>query len=134
MQREKYVYNKHLDSTLIYRCRLFPRRVPVWLYTNVIRSSDAEELWRYRKAAGDLLYRYSGLHTGCLQLVTKEVQTRDAQGRVSTDRTHYRYDSPNRYAVGRVERTMSDGTTLVEQTLYPEDYDLSGRRNARRAG
>lgn len=126
VQREKYVYNKYFDSTLIYRCRLFPRRVPVWLYTNVIRSSDAEELWRYRKAAGDLLYRYSGLHTGCLQLVTKEVQTRDAQGRVSTDRTHYRYDSPNRYAVGRIERTMSDGTTLVEQTLYPEDYDLSG--------
>ena len=37
-----------------------------------------------------------------------------------------RYDSPNRYAVGRIERTMSEGTTLVEQTLYPEDYDLSG--------
>ena len=123
VQREKYVYNKYLDSTLIYRCRVWSP-LEAEFQTNVT-GRDFEQ-WKFDKVKGSLQFSVSGLHTGCLQLVTKEVQTRDAQGRVSTDRTHYRYDSPNRYAIGRVERTMSDGTTLVEQTLYPEDYDLSG--------
>ena len=117
VQREKYVYNKYLDSTLIYRCRVWSP-LEAEFQTNVT-GRDFEQ-WKFDKVKGSLQFSVSGLHTGCLQLVTKEVQTRDAQGRVSTDRTRYRYDSPNCYAVGRIERTMSDGTTLVAQTLYPE--------------
>ena len=131
VQREKYVYNKYLDSTLIYRCRVWSP-LEAEFQTNVT-GRDFEQ-WKFDKVKGSLQFSVSGLHTGCLQLVTKEVQTRDAQGRVSTDRTRYRYDSPNCYAVGRIERTMSDGTTLVEQTLYPRGLRSLGRRNARRAG
>ena len=123
VRREKYVYDKYVDSALIYRCRVWSPLI-VEFHTNVT-SHDFEQ-WTFDKIKNNLKYNVSGLHTGCLRLVSRQVQTRDVQNRVLTDRTAYHYDSPNRYTASRTETVLSDGDTLVEQTLYPEDYVFSG--------
>ena len=123
VRRERYVYDKYVDSALIYRCRVWSPLI-VEFHTNVT-SHDFKQ-WTFDKIKNELKYNVSGLHTGCLRLASREVQTRDVQNRVLTDRTAYHYDCPNRYTASRTERTLSDGTTLVDQTLYPEDYVLSG--------
>ena len=62
VQREKYVYNKYLDSTLIYRCRVWSP-LEAEFQTNVT-GRDFEQ-WKFDKVKGSLQFSVSGLHTGC---------------------------------------------------------------------
>lgn len=99
---------------------------------------------------GSLQFSVSGLHTGCLQLVTKEVQTRDAQGRVvdgsdplplrqseplcDRARRAYderRHDARRADALSRGLRSLGGGTLaeLVERNIVSVPVERIRRRD-----
>ena len=125
VKRQKFTYDKYVDSVQIFRAKLWASIEPIVLYYTQSAVASLDD-WRYDRAKSSFNFYTKGLNIGCMQLKKTEEYTKDSEGNILKEEIRYHYDNPNTYTANRIERLLSDGSVSTEQTLYAEDYGAGG--------
>ncbi|MFQ8805396.1 MAG: hypothetical protein ACLR8Y_10160 [Alistipes indistinctus] len=125
VKRQKFTYDKYVDSVQIFRAKLWASIEPILIYYTQSAVASIDD-WRYDRAKSSFNFYTKGLNIGCMQLKKTEEYTKDSEGNILKEEIRYHYDNPNTYTANRIERLLSDGSVSTEQTLYAEDYGAGG--------
>lgn len=109
-----YQHECHMESDRIFQGRVWQRAIPI-LVGGVANSTFIEEYSVFD-------YRTSAIQIGCMQLTGEDESVRNDDGSVLSKQIRYFYDDAHPYVPGRKETAYSTGETVIEHTLFAEDY------------
>ena len=123
VKRKNMDYNKFTDPYQIFcgRASLRGNHILVGGIVSGVQNQD----W-YTEHLGNLEYKFNGIKTGAMQLVSEDESQRGDDGNIITTRTNYSYNNPDPSVVSRIENTGSDGLTTIQNIIYPLDYASGG--------
>jgi len=121
VKRKNMDYHKFTDPYQIFCGRASLRGNYIMIQPQTSLTQD----W-LTEFKGNLEYKFKGIETGVMQLVSEDEAERGNNGNIITTRTNYFYNNPDPSVVSRIENTGSDGVTTIQNNIYPRDYASGG--------